>query len=306
MKISIIGIGRVGACVGHALTLRELCRELVLVNRTRATAEAEAADLSHASAFGDGLMKITAGDLPDVAGSDIVVLCASAPMLREKTWSRMDLAQVNWEMYGELLPKVVEHAPDAIYLVVANPVDVLTYRTIKVTGLPPARVIGTGTLIDSARYRKLIAEHTGVHPLDIRAYILGEHGDTQFPANSVASIAGEDPHSELSNWDLFRQAVKSGYDIFQTRGYTNYGVAKAVTLLVKAIASDTCYTLPVSTLIDGPFEVSDVCVSLPCVVGERGIHRIIRPALSADEANLFRQSAQVVKDVITQCQSAKQ
>jgi len=301
MKISIVGIGRVGAAVGHALTLKEMCRELVLINRTREIAEAEALDLSHASAFGDTLMNIHAGDAPDIAGSDIVVLCASVPAVRHEGWTRHELARQNWALYGELMPRLVEHAPDAIYLVVANPVDVLTYRAIQVSGLDPARVIGTGTLIDSARYRKLIAKHTGVHPLDIRAYIIGEHGDTQVLANSIASIGGEYAESEFSNWDLFAQAARSGYDIFQTRGYTNYGVAKAVTLLVQSIENDACHTLPVSSLIDGPYGVRDVCLSLPCVVGERGIHRVLRPTLSQTEFDLFRKSAAAVKDVIAQC-----
>ncbi len=303
MKISIVGIGKVGAAVGHALTIKEMCKELVLVNRTRKTAEAEAMDLSHASAFGNSMMEISAGDLSDVAGSKIVVLSASVPAVLHANWTRTELAIQNWRMYGELLPKLVKVAPDAIYIVVANPVDVITYHTLKVTGLDPARVIGTGTLVDSARYRKLIARETGVHPMDIRAYIIGEHGDSQVLCNSIASIGGETPASEFSNWDLFAEATQSAYDIFQTRGYTNYGVAMAVTLLVQSIAQDACHTLPVSTLIDGAYGVSDVCLSLPCVVGEHGIHRVIHPAINETEAELFRQSADAVKNVIQVCES---
>lgn len=303
MKISIIGIGKVGAAVGHALTIREMCKHLVLVNRTRKTAEAEALDLSHASAFGDTLMDITAGDVADIAGSDIVVLCASVPAQDHPKWTRAELAKGNWRLYGEMLPEIVRHAPDAVYLVVANPVDVITYRTLQVTGLPPSRVIGTGTLVDSARYRKLIARETGVHPMDIRAYIIGEHGDTQVLANSIASIGGEYATSQFTNWDLFTEAAQSAYDIFHTRGYTNYGVAKAVTLLVQSIAQDACHTLPVSTLIDGAYGVSDVCLSLPCVVGEGGIQRVLHPAINEEEAELFRKSAAAVKDVIGQCEN---
>lgn len=305
MKISIVGIGRVGACVGYALTLKEMCRELVLVNRTRKTAAAEALDLSHASAFGDTLMDIHAGDVADVAGSDIVVLCASVPAQDHPKWTRAELAKDNWALYGQMLPDLVKHAPDAIYIVVANPVDVLTYRTIQVTGLPPSRVIGTGTLVDSARYRKLIARETGVHPMDIRAYIIGEHGDSQVLLNSIASIGGEYAQNEFTNWDLFQEAVDSAYNIFHTRGYTNYGVAKAVSLLVQSIEADACHTLPVSSLLNGEYGVSDVCLSLPCVVGERGIHRVLRPTLSQTEFDLFRESAQKVKGVISACQAGE-
>ena len=301
MKISVVGIGKVGQAVAHALTLKEMCRELVLVNRTRATAEAEALDLSHASAFGDTLMEIRAGGVADIAGSGIVVLCASVPAEIHTGWTRDELAKGNWKLYGELLPPIVEAAPDAIYLVVANPVDVLTYRTLTVAGLDPGRVIGTGTLVDSARYRKLIARETGVHPMDIRAYIIGEHGDAQVLANSIASIGGQHAYSEFTNWDLFQEAVDSAYTIFRTRGYTNYGVAKAVTLLVQSIETDACHTMPVSSLIDGAYGITDVCLSLPCVVGERGIHRVLQPALSPTEFDLLRQSADAVRGVIDMC-----
>jgi L-lactate dehydrogenase len=304
MKISVVGIGKVGQAVCHALTIREMCRELVLVNRTRATAKAEAMDLSHASAFGETIMQIRPGDPADVAGSDIVVLCASVPAQDHPEWTRTELAKDNWKLYGGLVPELIKHAPDAIYLVVANPVDVLTYRTLRVSGLPPSRVIGTGTLVDSARYRKLIARETGVHPMDIRAYIIGEHGDTQVLCNSIASIAGEYAQSQFTNWDLFTEATQSAYEIFHTRGYTNYGVAKAVTLLVQSIENDACHTLPVSTLIDGAFGVEDVCLSLPCVVGERGVHRVIRPAINDIEIDLFRKSAEAVRAVIETCAKA--
>jgi len=303
MKITIVGIGRVGACVGYALTLKEMCRELVLVNRNRKAAQAEALDLSHASAFGESMMDIRAGDAADAKGSDIVVLCASVPARDHPKWTRVELAKENWQLYGEMLPRIVKQAPDAIYLVVANPVDVMTYRTIQVTGLDPSRVIGTGTLVDSARYRKLIARETGVHPMDIRAYIIGEHGDSQVLCNSIASIGGEYAASQFSDWDLFAEATASAYEIFHTRGYTNYGVAKAVTLLVQSIAQDACHTLPVSTLISGEYGVEDVCLSLPCVVGERGIHRVLRPKLSETEFDLFRESAHAVRKVIDQCEA---
>ena len=304
MKISIVGIGKVGQAVAHALTLKEMCRELVLVNRTRETAEAEALDLSHASAFGDTLMNIHAGSPPDVAGSDIVIMTASVPAQDHPNWTRDELAKDNWTLYGELLPPIVKAAPNAIYLVVANPVDVLTYRTIQVTGLDPSRVIGTGTLVDSARYRKLIARETGVHPMDIRAYIIGEHGDTQVLANSIASIGGQHAYSEFTNWDLFQEAVDSAYKIFHTRGYTNYGVAKAVTLLVQSIETDACHTMPVSSLINGEYGIEDVCLSLPCVVGERGIHRVLQPTLSQTEFDLLRKSAESVRGVIGMCQAS--
>lgn len=302
MKISIVGIGRVGSSVGFALVLRELCKELVLVSRSRDKAQAEAMDLQHTASLSGTLMTVRAGEAVDTAGSDIVVLCASAP-LPTGSRSRLDLAAVNWSLYGDLVAELVRHAPDAIYLVVANPVDVLTYRTLRVSGLDPRRVIGAGTIIDSARFRGVIARETGVHPQDIRAYILGEHGDSQFPALSIASIAGEFADSSESQWGLFREAVRSGHDIFQARGYTNHAIAGALTLIVRSIEGDDRHTMPVSTLIDGRYGVSDVCLSLPCVIGRAGVCRVMQPRLNEEEAEQFRASAQAVKKVIEACDS---
>jgi L-lactate dehydrogenase len=308
MKITVVGLGRVGASVGYALTLGGSCKEMVLVSRSPDKAQAEALDLQHTAALGGALMTIRAGRAEDAAGSDIVVLCASVPVSppadQEAPPPRSALALDNWAMFGGLVPELARHAPDAIFLVVANPVDALTYRTLQLTGLDPSRVIGTGTVLDSARFRDLIARDTGIHPQDIRAYILGEHGDTQFPAVSAASIGGEFADCADSQWGLFRQAVESGYSIFKTRGYTNHAIARVVVMIVDAIADDHRHTLPVSTLIDGQFGVHDVCLSLPCVVGRAGVQRKMTPRLSEEEAELFRVSAKAVRGVIDMCEAA--
>jgi len=301
MKISVVGIGRVGSSVAFALTLRELCKELVLVSRSREKAQAEAMDLAHTAALGETLMTIRAGGAADVSGSDLIVLCASAPLRTGKIVSRMDLARDNWALYGELLPDLFRHAPDAIYLIVANPVDVMVYRTLMLTGADPARVIGSGTIIDSARYREVIARQTGIHPMDIRAYVFGEHGDSQFPAVSIASVAGEFADSASSQMGLFQEAVRSGYEIFHKRGYTNHAIARAVTLITRSIAGDDRHTMPVSTLVDGPFGVQDVCLSLPCVIGREGVVRVMNPRLSEDEVGLFRASADAIREAIALC-----
>lgn len=303
MKISIVGIGKVGTSVGFALTLNELCSELVLVSRSREKADAEAMDLAHAGALGTTPMTIQGGGFSDIAGSGLVVLCASAPIVASETWNRMQPAKDNWQLYHNLIPQLVEHAPDAIYLIVANPVDVLTYQTLQLSGIEPARVLGTGTIIDSARYRGVIARETGVHPMDIRAYVLGEHGESQFPAVSLASIGGERAESEQSQWDHFHEAVKSAYTVFRTRGYTNHAIAHAVVHITRSIVKDARHTLPVSVLMQDRFGVSDVCLSLPCVIGRQGIHRVLTPALSDSEADLFRKSAATVRAMIDTCQA---
>ncbi|MEM6259009.1 MAG: lactate dehydrogenase [Planctomycetota bacterium] len=303
MKISIIGLGRVGAAVGFVLTLYEQCEELVIINRTRAKAEAEALDLSHCAAFGQAKMRIRAGEMADAAGSDLVVLCASCPMPDKNTFDRMHLAQGNWQLYGELTPEIVSHAPDAIYLIVANPIDVLTYRVLKASGLKPSQVIGAGTIIDTARYRGVIAKRTGIHPNDVRGYVLGEHGDSQFPTISLAQAGGEPVDDEAEHWEAFEQAKQSAFEIYKHRGYTNYAIAKAVSLIVHTIRHDAGFTLPVSHLIEGYLGVTDVCVGLPCIVGSGGIRRAMRPALSEKEAEMFIASAGQVRAVIDRCGS---
>ncbi|MEM9414033.1 MAG: lactate dehydrogenase [Planctomycetota bacterium] len=304
MKVSITGIGKVGASIGFTLTLFEACDELVLVSRDPALAEAEALDLQHAASLGPGRMSIRAGGLPETAGSDVVVICNSVPSGPGDVTTRLELAEANWALFGDLVPQLYEQSPEAVFLVVSNPVDVLTYRALKLTGADPRRVLGTGTLIDSARYRWAIAQETGVRPADIRAYVLGEHGDSQFPAISNASIGGERADSPDSQWKLFREAAQSAYQVRSARGFTNYAIARAAGLLVHCIGKDTGHTMPVTTCIDGPYGVKDVCLSLPCVVGRGGISRVLRPDLSDEEAEAFRRSAQVVRQAIDACASS--
>ena len=302
MKVSIVGLGRVGAAVGFVLTLYEQCDELVIVNRTLAKAEAEVVDLRHCAAFGQTMMGIRAGEMPDLAGSDIVVLCASCPMPSGHNWDRMEMAQSNWDLYGEMTPELIRHAPDAIFLVIANPIDVLTYRVLKGGGLDPARVFGTGTINDTARYRDVIARRTGIHPLDIRGYVLGEHGESQFPALSLAQAGGEPVDDAADHWEAFEEGKRSAFEIYKARGYTNYAIAKAVSMIVHTIRHDAGMTLPVSHLIQGQFGVEDVCLALPCIVGKAGIKREMRPALNENEIGLFQQSAQAVREVIDRCE----
>lgn len=305
MKICIVGLGRVGAAVGFVLTLYEQCDELVIVNRSHEKAQAEAIDLKHCASFGQTMMDIRAGSYADVAGSDIVVLCASCPTPTGAGFDRLDLAQSNWQLYGELMPELIRHAPDALYLMVANPIDVLTYRVVRLSGLDPSRVMGAGTILDTARYREIISRRTGIHPSDIRSYVLGEHGDSQFPALSISQAGGELVDDEAQHWEAFEQAKQSAHEIYKTRGYTNYGIAKAVSLIVHTIRHNAGMTLPVSHLLSGQFGVSDVCLSLPCIVGSRGIEREMRPAFNEGEVGLFQKSAKAVRAVIDACESAK-
>ncbi|MGD1978661.1 MAG: hypothetical protein PVJ98_04650 [Akkermansiaceae bacterium] len=305
MKVSIVGLGRVGAAVGFVLTLYEQCDELVIINRSRDKADAEAIDLSHCAAFGGTMMTIRSGTYEDAAGSDIVILCASCSLKPGSSGDRMELAQSNWDLYGELMPQLLEHAPDSIYLVVANPIDVLTYRVQKLSNLDPSKVMGTGTINDTARYRNVIARRKGIHPVDIRGYVLGEHGESQFPTISITNAGGEPADDEDEHWEAFEEAKHSAYTIYKARGYTNYAIAKTVSMIVHSIRHDARHTMPVSHLIQGSFGVSDVCLSLPCVIGRNGIERELKPSLSDQEIKMFQDSASSVRNAITLCEGSE-
>ena len=303
-KLGIIGAGHVGTTLAYTAVLRELVDELVLVNRTLSKAEAEAADLRHAAACGARRIAITAAG-PDgfdsLTGCDVVAITISVPMPKDLQ-SRSEMASGNADLLREWVPRIAEVSPDAVLLVITNPVDAMTYLAWRLSGLPARQVIGTGTLIDSARLRSIISGNVGVHVQDLRAYILGEHGDTQFPAFSTANAAGQrlEPSPEVQA--AFEQTRRAGYEIVSKKGHTDFAIAAAAGMIVEAICSDSLRTFPVSTLIEprdgGDYGVEDVCLSIPAVIGRQGVVRTLMPSLDAAEAEQFRQSAAAVRAVI--------
>lgn len=299
MKISVVGMGRVGTAVAFALVVRAIPHELVLVGRTRAKSLGDALDLEHAAALVRPI-KVVAGEVGDTAGSDIIILTASAPIEGPVT-DRLAQAGPNARLFREMVPPLAALSPRAVLIVLTNPVDVCTYVALRASGLPPGQVLGSGTLIDTARLRSLLSRETGINGLDIRAYVLGEHGDSQFPALSVASVGGLRLDRRDAAMDqLVEEARAGGYRVAREKGYTNYAVALSATLICEAITDDARTVLPVSTLIEGFQGVHDVCLSLPCVVGRGGIRRVLSVDLDAEEAGRFRRSAAVVRTVLDQ------
>jgi L-lactate dehydrogenase len=283
MKISVVGLGRVGSTLAFALSERNFVREMVLVARNRDTAIGDALDLRHAQSFVEVPTHIHAGSVNDTAGSDIIVVCASVPMPRILP-DRSMLGPGNVKLMRELLPPLAQLSPKAILIMVTNPVDTLTYYAIQFTGFPAARVIGSGTLIDSARLRHELSLELGIHSEDLRAYILGEHGLTQFAAMSCATAGGEAIDDTPARRQLIERVTHTGVQIMSHKGYTNYGIALATAAIVEAVALDTKHTLPVSVLVNGFLGVNDVCLSLPAVVGRSGIERILQPRLNEAES----------------------
>lgn len=300
MRVSIVGLGKVGSALAAALAIQGLCEELVLVSQRAGFRDGEAHDLRHASSFFRHRIVVRAGDLAATRDSDILILTASHPAPPGSV-DRGAVAAENTRLFAELVPRLVAYSPGASILVVSNPVDVLTHHVLRWSELPRGRVLGTGTLIDSARFRAILAERVHVHPLDLRAYIFGEHGPTQFPAVSLASIAGVriDPQEARR---AFADAVEGGLQAYRSKGYTSHAIAMAVCLLVEAMRDDSCITAPVSTRIDGYLGVRDVCLSVPVVVGRGGIVQWLEPELTAEEIAAFQHSAAAVRRVIAATQ----
>jgi len=292
MKVSIIGIGHVGSSLGLAIVSQGLTDQLVLVGRRKDAVRGEALDLLHASAFTRPL-DVIAGDIADTAGSDVIVICVAA---KSDGPVREGALFLNAAIFREMIPALAAGSPDAVILVTTNPLDTMTTLALQLSGLPPSQVIGSGTLLDTMRLRVLLSRECGIHPHDIRAYVLGEHGDSQFAALSSASSGGARlPLKPALLKKLMAQTVKAGIEIYRMKGHTNHGVAFAAAAIIRAIALDSHEVLPVCTLVHGDHGVHDVCLSLPAVVGRKGVLKTLKVELTADEREAFRRSAKVVK-----------
>ena len=298
-KISVLGTGNVGATIAYSLTLSGLCSEIVLVDVNKAKAEGEALDLAQCAASVPSV-KVRCGEYADVAGSDIVIVTFGIGRKPDQT--RLDLAKVNVGILTSVMPDVAKIAPEALYIIVSNPVDVLTYATIKCTGLPENRVIGTGTLLDSNRLIKFVADYCNVDAHNVNAYVLGEHGDACMSPWSLCTVAGlkmddyakkflgvnEDAvKSECEQ--IYTDMVKSGSTVIKAKGATFYAIAASVMQLLKAMLADTHTILPLSAMMHGEYGANNVCMGVPCMVGANGIEKVVDLPLTAEEKALFDQ-----------------
>ncbi len=307
VRVAIVGVGNVGATFAYAVLLSGLAAEIVLIDANHARAEGEAMDLNHAVPFVHPT-RIWAGDYPDCAGATVTVIAAGANQKPGET--RLDLVRKNTTIFRQIIPEVAHHNPDGIILVATNPVDVLTYISWKLSGLPSRRVIGSGTILDTARFRYLLSQHFGVDPRSVHAYIIGEHGDSEVPVWSLANIAGmrlpvfcaaqgidcEDEAME----DIFRQTRDAAYQIIKRKGATYYAVAAGLIRIVEAILRDQSTVLSISSLIEDYHGLSDVCLSLPVIVNRSGVERILQLELNPQEAEGLRHSAAVLRGIIEQ------
>ncbi|ACR13927.1 putative L-lactate dehydrogenase [Teredinibacter turnerae T7901] len=299
MKISIIGLGKVGSSLAFVLSQRNIAKELMLVGRRKESVMGDVLDLRHGQLFVDAPTRITAGELADTANSDIIAICASVPTTPDMT-DRLQQAPANVALLKAMFPILSDASPNAKIVMVSNPVDVLVHFALEFSGFAPHQIMGTGTLVDSARFRQLLADEIHIHMEDIRAYILGEHGDSQFPAMSCADAGGEPIDDTPHRRELFKRASNAGFEVFKYKGYTNYAIALAAADIIQSIASDTKNTMPISLKVNGFLGVDDVCLSLPAVVGARGVERVLHPKLDDKEKQEFLHSAGVIREVINQ------
>ena len=305
MKAAIIGCGFVGAASAFALMDSGMFSEMVLIDANKAKAEGEALDISHGLPFARP-MKIYAGDYADLGDAEIIIITAGANQKPGET--RLDLVKKNVGIFRSVIPEIIRYNQHAILLVVANPVDILTYAALKFSGLPANRVFGSGTVLDTARLKYLIGEHLAVDSRSVHTFIIGEHGDSEFPAWSCTNISGVPlndfcemrghyNHEEAMN-HMAASVKNSAYDIIERKGATYYGIAMSVRRICEAIIRDEKSILPVSSLQGGNYGLSDICLSLPMIVGRHGIEGHVPLRLSDAETEKLMQSAATLKKVI--------
>jgi L-lactate dehydrogenase len=294
MKISLVGVGHVGSTLAYTLMLKDLAVELMLIDHSNVKASSEAEDLKHAMAFIDHIIPIHSGEINDSVDSDIVIVSASTPW-QSGFSSRYDLVAGNNVLFHELIPIIANLSPNAILIIITNPVDVMTFLAIKYSGFPSERVMGVGTLIDSARFRKTLSEKYHIHPDDIRAYILGEHGDTQFAAISAAYIGGVKIEASEQIDRLKEVSEIAAHHIVKGKGYTNYAISMATSLIVETIVKNQNRTMPISCLMEGFLGLRDICLSVPVVLGRNGITKKLQIVLDEKEQLLFKKSAERVR-----------
>lgn len=306
-KVAVVGCGFVGSSSAFALMQSGLFSEMVLIDVDRNRAEGEALDIAHGVPFASP-MKIYAGDYSDVSDAAIIVVTAGAAQKPGET--RLDLVNKNVGIFKTIIPQIRESGFSGVLLIVSNPVDVLTYAAIRMSGLPEGKVIGSGTVLDTARLKYMLGEHVDVDPRDVHAYVMGEHGDSEFVAWSSAQVAGVplstfcELHGHLNHREaearIAEDVKNSAYEIIEKKRATYYGIAMSVKRICTAIMRDEGCVLPVSSLMVGEYGLSDLCISLPTVVGREGVVCRVPVSLDYDEMTQLKDSAEALKAIIDQ------
>lgn len=303
-KCAVIGCGFVGASIAFSLIQEEMFSELVLIDINQTKAEGEAMDLSHGLPFVHP-MKIYAGTYADLADCFLIIITAGAGQRPGET--RLELVRKNVEIFRDMIPQITAVTQDARLLIVSNPVDVMTYAAWKLSGYPPEHVIGSGTVLDTARLKYLLGAHLGVDSRSAHAFIIGEHGDSELAVWSSANISGVDLDSFCDICGacdgetlhrLYEDVRTSAYKVIEKKGATYYAIALAVTRIARAIVREEHSVLPVSAYVNGHYGVSDVYFGVPSIVGAEGVEKVLDIPLDGSEQQQLEHSVQTLKDVI--------
>lgn len=294
-RIVIIGTGAVGSTTAYTLLLRNRMDELVLIDANTEKAAGDALDMNHGMPFLGG-SKVWSGTYADCAGADIIIITAGAA--QKPGESRIDLLKRNVGIFDSIIEQILPYTKDAILLIASNPVDIMSFMAWKKSGLPAERVIGSGTLLDSARFRYLIGQKLKIDPRSVHAHIIGEHGDSELPVWSLANVAGTE--LQLSDEDkdhIFQNTRDAAYQIIQAKGATYYAIALALDRICTAILDDEGAVLNVSTLLTHYCGVSDAYLGVPCVIDRKGIRETLELTMTEKEQELFHKSAAKLKDI---------
>lgn len=309
-KITVIGAGSVGSATAYTLALKGIADEIVLVDINEKKAQGEALDIYHGTPLMDDSVDVYAGTYADAVNSSIVVITSGVPRKADQT--RLELTKTNVDVLKSIAPAITKYCPDATYILVSNPVDILTYAFVKLSGMPDSRVIGTGTLLDTARLRSFISRTFNVSQKSVHAYVFGEHGDTSFIPWSINNISGIDPVTNSNlfllksgevppkiNCEQIEEHIRtSGAEIIRKKGYTNYAISTAVHTVCDMLYSSNSSTLMVSAMLHGEYGLEGVCLSLPTLLGNGCVQGRVMPRLLADEEEKLQKSAAALKAVI--------
>lgn len=304
-KAAVIGCGFVGAATAFTLMQSKLFSELVLMDANHDKAVGEAEDIGHGIPFA-GEMDIYAGDYDDIADCSIIIVTAGANQKPNET--RLDLVQKNVAIYKNIIPEIAKRNYEGILLIVSNPVDILTYVAQKLSGLPERRVIGSGTVLDTARLKYALSQHLNVDSRNIHSFIIGEHGDSEIAAWSSTNISGvplDDflemrghMHPDMDKQEIAEKVKNSAYDIIAKKHATYYGIAMSVRRICECIVRDEKSILPISTVMHGDFGIEDVCLSMPTILSAEGVETHIPIELSEKEHTSLKKSADTLKNII--------
>ena len=303
-KIVIVGAGSVGSTFAYSLLIRGLASQIAIVDINKERAEGEVMDLNHGLPFAYPT-RIWAGDYSDCKDADVVVIAVDKGQRIEQ--SRLELAEGNFQIMKQIVPNITRYNKECILLVVTNPLDVMTYVALKLSGFPKNRVIGSGTALDTARLRYLLGEYLQVDPRNVHAYIIGEHGDSEVPVWSLANVAGiklrdycpicKVPYNIEDFNRLFLKVRNAGYDIIKRKGRTFYAVALAMTKIVESILRNENAVLTVSSYLHEYHGVSNICLSVPTVLNRNGVRETLEIPLDQKEIKDFQESAAIIKNV---------